>query len=289
MTRQSELRPIESSAPAEPPTGWWRHLRLRAREDVFDRVRAVFKSFKLIGWKNSMRAVIYTVRRSQIDRKAFAGEQPSTQPKAPGALESASAIAGGARFQFATMVLEVRFLNSGGVFVGWAGAQPVPSYALGGYGDIDVTPEWSAGSRLDEIDGGWRVAAGGLVVEVDAEGGLTFREDVEGEAAKAFRYDPAPRWTGPAWTHRSVLGSDAAVFGLGGRSARMDRQGRTYRLWNTDPGGTYTTGDDPLCLSIPTYLVVADAGTHLAFYDNTFDGKVEVGPEVVSRLTNGPL
>lgn len=289
MTRQSELRPIETDVPAEPPTGWWRHLRLRAREDVFDRVRAVFKSFKLIGWQNSMRAVIYTMQRSRIDSKAFAGQLPSTEPKAPGALESAEAVPGGARFHFATTALEVRFLNGGGVFVGWDGARAVPSYALGGFGGVDVEPEWTADSRLDETDGGWQVRANGLVVEVDAQGALTFREDRGAEAAQAFRYDPAPAWSGPAWTHRSVLDSDAAVFGLGGRSARMDRKGRTYRLWNTDPGGTYTTGDDPLCLSIPVYLVVADAGTHLAFYDNTFDGTVEVGPEVVSRLTNGPL
>ncbi|MGH3659666.1 MAG: TIM-barrel domain-containing protein, partial [Micromonosporaceae bacterium] len=104
-----------------------------------------------------------------------------------------------------------------------------------------------------------------------------------------LRHDPAPHWDGAAWTHRSLVDSDAGVLGLGGRSARLDRKGRTYRLWNTDPGGTYALGDDPLCLSIPVYLVVADAGCHLAFYDNTCDGTIEVGEEVVARLTGGPL
>src|SRR5690606_19072613 len=47
--------------------------------------------------------------------------------------------------------------------------------------------------------------------------------------------------------------------------------------------------DDPLSLSIPVYLVVADAGAHLAFYDNTHDGTVEVADEVTVQMVDGPL
>ncbi|GAB3399030.1 glycoside hydrolase family 31 protein [Flindersiella endophytica] len=80
------------------------------------------------------------------------------------------------------------------------------------------------------------------------------------------------------------------VTGLGGRSGRLDLSGRSYRLWNTDPQmSTYARDEDPLSLSVPVYTVVAGGRSHLAFYDNSFDGVIEVGSQVVARLSGGPL
>ncbi|WP_020575991.1 glycoside hydrolase family 31 protein [Actinopolymorpha alba] len=279
-------------------TGWWRHLRLRARENVFDRIRALYKSFQLIGWRNSVRAILYALYRARIDRRLPQPGAPTS--RTPGDLRNAEEIPGGARFSFANASLDIRFLAHGGVFVGWDGAPPTPSYALGAFGGNagGAEPDPASDSRLAHEGDSWSVSAGDLTVVVDRSGGLTFRTRSEeaghadgslAEAGVAVRYDPPPQWDGSAWAHRSVLDSDAAVMGLGGRSTPLDRRGHTYHLWNTDPGGTYTVGDDPLCLSIPVYLVVSDAGCHLAFYDNSHAGTVEVGEEVVARLNDGDL
>ncbi|MGW7415141.1 glycoside hydrolase family 31 protein [Streptomyces sp. NPDC054863] len=76
------------------------------------------------------------------------------------------------------------------------------------------------------------------------------------------------------WLQRSEVPADARFFGLGGRAGGPRLRDGTYRLWNTDPGGQFEPGDDPLYLTMPVQFVVSDAGTHLAFYDNTWDGRV---------------
>ncbi|MFD2081992.1 alpha-glucosidase [Actinopolymorpha cephalotaxi] len=287
-------RSLPGNDPVTPPMfgGWLRHLRPRSRENVLDRTKALAGAFQLIGWQNSLRAVRYAVRRTWLDRQL---EQPSrTPPRVPGRLTGAEPVAGGARFTFAPtqgmdddLTLEVRFLAAGGVFVGWDGARPTPSYALADFGSGQA-PAASQDTTLAREGDDWKVGTGELSVTVHPAGGLTFRSGGDGHAPP-LRQDLPPRWDGSAWTHRSTLDSDAAVLGLGGRSAPLDRRGGTYRLWNSDPGGTYTLGDDPLSLSIPVHLVVADAGTHLAFHDTSFDGTVEVGEQVVTRLSDGPL
>ncbi|HZX39350.1 MAG TPA: glycoside hydrolase family 31 protein, partial [Streptomyces sp.] len=95
-----------------------------------------------------------------------------------------------------------------------------------------------------------------------------------------LRRDLPPRWWepvrgGPArWVQRTEVPADARFFGLGGRAGGPRLRGGTYRLWNTDPRGTFGPGDDPLYITMPVQLVVADAGTHLAFHDNSWDGRV---------------
>lgn len=216
-------------------------------------------------------------------------------------LRSAMQTEGGARFIFDDATLNLRSLRSGGVFAAWDDAGPLPSYALA----HDELPPSDPTARLshipgtggpDEADGGsWVLRGGRLTVEVASDGALTWRRD-----GRVIRRDAPPEWTGApgsggGWTHRSLLTPDAAVFGLGGRSTALDRRPGSYRLWNTDPGGIYAAGDDPLSLTMPVYQVVDDNGCHLAFYDNTFDGRVEIaGREqdegtVALTMTDGPL
>ena len=68
---------------AVPPVGggWLRHLRLRARENVFDRIRALNGSFQLVGWENSLRAVRYALYRGWLDRQLpEAAPRPARMP-----------------------------------------------------------------------------------------------------------------------------------------------------------------------------------------------------------------
>ncbi|MGH3658433.1 MAG: glycoside hydrolase family 31 protein, partial [Micromonosporaceae bacterium] len=86
-----------------------------------------------------------------------------------------------------------------------------------------------------------------------------------------------------------MLTPDAMVLGLGGRAAGLDRRPGHYRLWNRDPGGSYTYGDDPLSMCLPVSLTVTETGSHLAFHDNSFEGSVAIGDNLVMRLSGGPL
>ncbi|MFI5764734.1 glycoside hydrolase family 31 protein [Streptomyces sp. NPDC051563] len=81
---------------------------------------------------------------------------------------------------------------------------------------------------------------------------------------------------GARWLLRSEVAADARVFGLGGRAAGPRLRDGSYRLWNTDPKGGFGSGSgtEPLYITMPVQLVVADAGTHLVFHDNSWDGRV---------------
>ena len=208
----------------------------------------------------------------------------------------------------------------------WDDAEPLPSYALV-EGETGQQPTWHAAARLAPADGGaadttarhrgesdpggWTIHAGQLMITLDPTGQLTFVEpsqspamssgiardspsdtvqvDRAGAPGAAVRVDSPPHWDGAGWSHRSMLAPDALVLGLGGRAASLNRRPGAYQLWNTDPGGTYGRGDDPLSMNIPVYLVVAGPGCHLAFYDNSFAGAVEVDRDVRVRLGGGPL
>ncbi|MEQ4209982.1 glycoside hydrolase family 31 protein [Actinopolymorpha sp. B9G3] len=289
--------------------GWGRHIH------------SLLRSAALIGPVNSARAIAYSVHRDRLDAKAFRrrsrrgregmrvlrrprrdrGGRAEQAPRIPGRLLSAGAMPGGGRFTFTDASLDVRCLRGGGVFVAWDGATPLPSYALvGGETGQDASqdagdkagrkagrePEWDERARLASAGDCWTVRAGDLTVTVGPGGRLTF---TSADRETSFRRDEPPWWEGEAWTHRSVLSPDAMVLGLGGRAAGLDRRPGRYRLWNSDPGGTYVRGDDPLSMCLPVSLVVTDAGSHLAFYDNSSAGSVTVGDEIAMQLPGGPL
>ncbi|MEV8537134.1 TIM-barrel domain-containing protein [Streptomyces sp. NPDC051211] len=107
---------------------------------------------------------------------------------------------------------------------------------------------------------------------------------------------------GGRWLQRSEVAADARFFGLGGRAGGPRLRDGEYRLWNTDPRGGFGRGDDPLYITMPVQLVVADAGTHLVFYDDPWDGRVTLregeegagsGPDRPGvselRMEGGPL
>lgn len=161
---------------------------------------------------------------------------------------------------------------SGAVFWGWDGVGPEPSYGLAGR-----CPEPDPRAVLEpDKDGGWRVVAERVTVVVSRHGAV----EVRTPGGVILRRDLPPRWWEPVgggtarWMQRSEVAADARFFGLGGRAAGPRLRDGTYRLWNTDPGHAFAPGDDPLYITMPVQMVVADAATHLVFHDSSWDGTV---------------
>jgi alpha-glucosidase len=174
--------------------------------------------------------------------------------------------------RFSRSELRIVVAVNGAVFWGWDGAGPEPSYALAGH-----CPEPDPRAMLEpDKDGGWRVVAERVTVAVSRHGAV----EVCTPGGVTLRRDLPPRWWEPAgggaarWMQRSEVGADARFFGLGGRPSGPRLRDGTYRLWNTDPGRPFGPDEDPLYITMPVQLVVADAGTHLVFHDNSWDGAV---------------
>ncbi|MEU3348507.1 glycoside hydrolase family 31 protein [Streptomyces sp. NPDC006700] len=236
--------------------------------------RDLVRSVKAVGSAGVAHG-LRTVRAAWRRRRADAGGLPSRgaeRARVPGAVLDVEPGPGGGVVRFARSELRIAVAANGAVFWGWDGAGPEPSYALGGR-----CPEPDPRAVLEpDKDGGWRVVAERVTVAVSRHGAI----EVRTPGGVPLRRDLPPRWWEPAgggparWSQRSEVAADARFFGLGGRARGPRLRDGTYRLWNTDPGHACGPGDDPLHITMPVQLVVADAGTHLVFHDNSWDGAV---------------
>ncbi|MFI8828898.1 glycoside hydrolase family 31 protein [Streptomyces sp. NPDC053431] len=233
--------------------------------------RELVRSVKELGSVQGLRAVRAAWRHGRADARALP-PRGAERARVPGPVDTAEPLPGGGIIRFARSELRISVSAGGTVFWGWDGAGPLPSYALAG-----DPPEPDPRAVLEpDTDGGWRVVSERVTVAVSRNGAV----EVRTPGGVVLRRDLPPRWWepvrgGPArWVQRSEVPADARFFGLGGRSSGPRLRDGTYRLWNTDPKGHFAPGDDPLYITMPVQLVVADAGTHLAFHDNSWDGRV---------------
>ncbi|GHB64347.1 glycosyl hydrolase [Streptomyces viridiviolaceus] len=263
--------------------------------DLVRSVKAVGSAGAAQGWR--------TVRAAWRRRRADAVGLPprgAERARVPGVVQEVEPGPGGGVVRFGRSELRIVVTVNGAAFWGWDGAGPEPSYALAGR-----CPEPDPRAALEpDKDGGWRVVAERVTVAVSRHGAI----EVRTPGGVVLRRDHPPRWWepvdgGPArWAVRSEVAAEARFFGLGGRASGPRLRDGTYRLWNTDPGLAFGPGDDPLYITMPVQLVVADAGTHLLFHDSSWDGTVTLreGEEgagsghdrpgtSVLRMDGGPL
>ncbi|MFI5803851.1 TIM-barrel domain-containing protein [Streptomyces sp. NPDC051561] len=244
--------------------------------------RDLVRSVRLVGTAQGLRSVRAAWRRRRTDAWGLPQRRPE-RARVPGAVVGAEALPGGGIVRFGRSELRILVAVGGAVFWGWDGAGPEPSYALAG-----LCPDADPRVVLEpDKDDGWQVVSERVTVAVSRHGAI----EVRTPGGVLLRRELPPRWWQPVgsvdegrvaegpgtegrWSQRSEVGADARFFGLGGRAGGPRLRGGTYRLWNTDPGGEFGPGDDPLYLTMPVQFVVADAGAHLAFYDSTWDGEV---------------
>ncbi|WP_030789335.1 glycoside hydrolase family 31 protein [Streptomyces sp. NRRL S-920] len=237
-----------------------------------DLVRSV-KAVGMVGTAQGLRTVRSSWRRWRADAVGLAPRR-AERARVPGPVAGVEPGPGGGVVRFARSALRVRVTAGGAVFWGWDGAEPEPSYAL-----WCGSPEPDPRAVLEpDKEGGWRVVSERATVVVSRQGAVELRTP----GGVMLRRDLPPRWWEPAeggaarWVQRSEVPADARLFGLGGRARGPRLRRGTYRLWNTDPGGSFGPGDDPLYITMPVQMVVSDAGTHLVFHDNTWEGEVSV-------------
>lgn len=266
--------------------------------DGRDLVRSM-KAFGSAGAAQGLRTVRAAWRRRRADAVGLP-PRGAERARVPGPVREVEPGPGGGVVRFGRSELRVLVAVNGAVFWGWDGAGPQPSYALAGR-----CPEPDPRAVLEpDKDGGWRVVAERATVTVSRHGAV----EVRTPGGVVLRRDAPPRWWepvggGPArWKQRSEVAADARFFGLGGRASGPRLREGTYRLWNTGPGLPFAPGGDPLSVTMPVQMVVADAGTHLVFHDSSWDGTVALreGEEgagsghdrpgrSVLRMDGGPL
>lgn len=233
--------------------------------------RDLVRSVRVIGSAGGLRAVRSAWRTSRTDARDLP-RRGQERARVPGQALEAEPLPGGGVVRFTRSSLRVRVAVGGAVFCGWDDADPLPSYALAG-----GCPKADVRAVLEPDKDGWRVVSERMTVVVTRNGSVEFRTP----GGLLLRRELPPRWWDAAvpparWVQRSQVPADAAVFGLGGRASGPRLPEGTYRLWNTDPHAPFTPDDDPLYITMPVQMVVADSGCHLVFHDNSWNGSVQL-------------
>lgn len=85
-------------------------------------------------------------------------------------------------------------------------------------------------------------------------------------------------WDGPTVRCWKWMPADEQYFGLGEKSTPLDKRGRSYVEWNTDPAG-FDASSDPLYQSVPFFIGLRKGRAYGLFLDNTSRSSFDIGAE----------
>ena len=243
-------------------------------------MRLFFHSIHDLGLPTIGHVVANSARRRRAQPAERAARTPAGPEVEPGALHAVAALGSGARFEFAQAALEVAFLADDVVRLTWEpGVAPVP------YAVCDPLPWRAPAVTVADAPGGGRVLRGGsLEVEVGAHGEVA----VQHPGASALWQAPPPVRRIASWKQRFVMRPGEHVFGLGEQAGPGDRRGRTFRLWNRDPGGSWGPTARAMYLSAPVLVATHDDGDTLSFFENSTHATVRL-PADDGRADEGSL
>lgn len=120
-----------------------------------------------------------------------------------------------------------------------------------------------------ESNRSWNLKTEELKIRVTKQGDLIFADNT----GNVFKRDYPPDFQGRSWKLKSWLRDQESIHGLGLRAAGLNLRPGSYKMWNTDPGGTYGPGTDSLYLCIPVFIGRHQKGCYLVFFENSFDSR----------------
>ncbi len=256
------------------------------------RLRETLHDIRLAGLGNALRAVRYARLRDRLDAR-YLPPEPSGEPRGRGRLRSARLTESGARFHYDGGELTVRFLAPDFLALAWDGPALAASAAVVGLEWPEVAVRLAPAGPT-----GWSLASPSHELFL-AEGGELELRQAPGSAAagpagpapnagRLLRREQAVLRRRRGWSQAVELAPEAVVAGLGERAAPWNLRPGSYRFWNRDAGGKYGPGDDPLYLGLPLYVTLDQGGACLAFYDNPWDGRLELGGGAELVFAGGP-
>jgi alpha-glucosidase len=249
-----------------------------SRGDAMELVSKVSQAIRFIGIGNALRSVRYALKRDTQERR-MASEDRYAAALRPGMMQSYQVSPSGARCQFAHAELEIRFLTIDLVRLTWQpGSLPIP-YAL-------AKNDWpEIDTQVRKTEAALSVRSAQLEVIVSDEGNVHYL-DIEGNQ---LRNEWPPERKADTWTHLVDMQPEETIYGLGERAAPLNLAKGRFRMWNTDAGGSYGPGADPLYLTVPVYLSCSRLGCTLVFYENSHDGTFSFDHQARIEFKGGAL
>lgn len=228
----------------------------------------------MAGLQNVWYAFQYSYQKPKWD-KAF-GHRTVSRFSNCGKLMSGIPVANGLDLQFRNTQLHIRLLAPDIVRVTWGQPPAFPSYGIA----KDNWPEVKIFCQENILS--WKIETSELKIFVSYEGMIQFRDSQD----RLILQQLPPEFAALGWRQGSVVQPQECFYGLGERATHLNLRGEKYHLWNRDPGGIYWPGDDPLYLNMPVYWGVHPNGNYLLFYENSYDGWIDLGSVESGQNTN---
>lgn len=240
-----------------------------------------------------LRVVFLTARHSlqRLLRRRIPEPHPADCILIPGSLLRGEPDASGLTLHYEHAELRVDFLGPGIVRLDWGPGAPVPAYAIA----RETWPETRL--EIEETYAGWRLTSPEIEVFLDRTGAADFRVvrlAAVTAAEKPLLHMSAPLrslyendYPGPAWLERASLAAETCLYGLGEQSGPLNLRGGSFRVWNTDPGGAYGPGDQPIYAPLPVYYTLQDNSGYLLFYENSCAAQIDFDSDSGSGEATG--
>ena len=237
--------------------------------------KVVTRAIRFTGLRVVFLSALHSLRRAF--RRGAVEARPADCILIPGSLLHSEPDAAGLTLTYEHSQLRVDFLGAGIVRMDWGPGAPLPAYAI-------ARSEWPD-PRLEiaESYAGWRLTSPEIELRLDRSGKASFAPPgAPADAAPWLSMNPPLRsfldedYPGPAWLAQASLPPEACLYGLGEQCGTLNLRGGSFKIWNTDPGGSYNPGDQPLYAPLPVvYTLQADSG-YLLFYENSFPARFDL-------------
>jgi alpha-glucosidase len=231
-----------------------------------------------LGLGVTSRTVRYALMREKIE-KQYTIDSPTIEHVLPGKHIQTDQIQSGFKVEYENAKVEVICLTSDLVRVSWEpGKSPIP-YAI-------AKNDWQeVNTTVEETASGCVLSTGDLTSSVNTDGRIIFQD----KFGNVLREDLPPSRQGDLWKLTSNLKPDENIYGLGERAASINLRPGRYRMWNTDPDGSYSTGKDPLYICTPVYIGLSNAGSYLVFFENSYPSTFTFGRNAEVEFEGGML
>lgn len=241
-------------------------------------IRKIIYVVRAIGLNGIIRTIQYGFSRDRIE-KEFSNRISIINRLVPGDLNLINSISGGIRVGFEHARVELIFLSQNVVKISWEPGKPPFPYTI-------AKSNWEAQQPLiKSTDFGHTLICGNLDVSIDNSGGICFR-DLQGTI---LRRDNPPIREGDRWSLSTILAPEEHIYGLGERANSLNLRPGNYCSWNTDVGGNYSHGKDPLYIGTPIYLSISNVGSYLVYFENSFRSTFHIEDSVTASFAGGML
>lgn len=220
---------------------------------------------RMAGLKNIWQAFQYSSQKSKWERSF--GNQTISRFSNCGKLISGRVVQNGLDIEFRSTQLHIRFLAPNLVRVTWGNPSAFPPYAIAknNWSDVAVAGQETALA--------WKVETNEIKILVSYDGMIQFRDTQD----RLILQQLPPEFAPLGWRQGSLIQPEECFYGLGEQAANLNLRGKKYHLWNSDPGGIYWPGDAPLYCNMPVYWGNHPNGKYLLFYENSYDGWIDLG------------